>query len=490
MPPPLQRFGGAPNNLAAHYQQYPAHSQAHTSGLPPPSLGGNPTFMNANSMQNPFAVNGNALGMGGGFGGASGMNLTGGSGLASQAAQIGFAHGAALQQQANNGMGSPGSRHMANKGRIREVWKGNLEEEMAVLRQLVDKYPYIAMDTEFPGLVARPMGSFRGKSDYHYQCLRCNVDLLKIIQIGITLFSEEGESPPATQSADELNLPGARKYGGLVQLPVAWQFNFKFSLKEDMYSQVSIEALQHAGVDFQSLERDGIDPFHFASLLISSGLVCDEDVRWISFHGGYDFGYLTKLLICRALPDDEVQFDKLMKKFFPSIYDIKYLMKFAIRQHGMGQLTPSDNQTAEILQKFEQKSGLENIAEIFKIKRQGAAHQAGSDSLLTGKVFFKMRERIFNGDINDDHLGKVWGLGFPDHNPATYSTPQHYHQQLQENNTPSQNGTTYTNGTPSTPNTGNAGLASTPSNNNGASIGPLTPGGGGGVFGQFQFGNK
>jgi CCR4-NOT transcription complex subunit 7/8 len=34
---------------------------------------------------------------------------------------------------------------MANKGRIREVWKGNLHEEMAILRQLVDKYSYIAM---------------------------------------------------------------------------------------------------------------------------------------------------------------------------------------------------------------------------------------------------------------------------------------------------------------------------------------------------------
>ncbi|RFU26425.1 hypothetical protein B7463_g9907, partial [Scytalidium lignicola] len=479
MPPPLQRFGGAPNSLASHYQQYPAHSQAHTAGLPPP-LASNPTFMNANSMNNPFTVNGNTLGLSGGYGAAGLSNLAAGTGLASQAAQMGFAHGGA-QQQAHNGMMDTGARGVANKGRIREVWKGNLEEEMATLRQLVDKYPYIAMDTEFPGLVARPMGSFRGKSDYHYQCLRCNVDLLQIIQIGITLFSEEGDSPPA--QLDDMSISGGRKYGGnMVPLPCTWQFNFKFSLKDDMYSQVSIDALQQAGVDFQSLERDGIDPFDFAALLISSGLVCDEDVRWISFHGGYDFGYLTKLLICKPLPDDEVEFDKLMKKFFPSIYDIKYLMKYAIKQHTMGQLTPLDPNSAEVLAKFEQKSGLENIAETFKIKRQGAAHQAGSDSLLTGKVFFKMRERIFNGDISDEHLGKVWGLGFPEH------YPQHYHQQMQDNATPNQNGS-YTNGTPSTPNTGKAGLVSTPGHNsNGTGVGSLTPGGGGGVFGNFQFG--
>jgi CCR4-NOT transcription complex subunit 7/8 len=42
-------------------------------------------------------------------------------------------------------MEHPGIRSHPNKGRIREVWKHNLHEEMAVLRELVDKYPYIAM---------------------------------------------------------------------------------------------------------------------------------------------------------------------------------------------------------------------------------------------------------------------------------------------------------------------------------------------------------
>jgi CCR4-NOT transcription complex subunit 7/8 len=137
----MQRFGVAQNSLASHYQQYSGHSQA--AGLPPPSLASNPAFMNANSMSNPFAVNGNALSISGGFGG-SGLGMPGGTGLASQAAQMSFA-GANLQQQVHNGMGEPVSRAMTNKGRIREVWKGNLHEEMAMLRYLVDKYPYIAM---------------------------------------------------------------------------------------------------------------------------------------------------------------------------------------------------------------------------------------------------------------------------------------------------------------------------------------------------------
>lgn len=341
------------------------------------------------------------------------------------------------------------------------------------------------------------MGAFRGKSDYHYQTLRSNVDLLKLIQLGITLFSEDGEitqgRPQSSDSGTDMVVLGPRKYRESGQLlPCTWQFNFRFSLEEDMYSQASVRSLEQAGVDFQSLERDGIDPFDFSALLISSGLVCDEDVHWISFHGGYDFGYLTKLMICKRLPDDEVEFDMVMKKFFPSIYDVKYLMKYAIKQHAIGQLAPPDPQSIEILQKFEQKSSLESLAEILKVKRQGPAHQAGSDALLTGKVFFQMRDRIYNGEISAEHLGKVWGLGFPDYGGAPFnSTPQAYQQDLQDNATPVPNGN-YANGGPSTPSTGHAGLVSTPAPNNNITggIGPLTPGGGGGVFGAFQFQNN
>ncbi|KAL2171095.1 hypothetical protein VTG60DRAFT_3786 [Thermothelomyces hinnuleus] len=386
------------------------------------------------------------------------------------------------------------------------------------------------------------MGGFRGKSDYHYQCLRTNVDLLKVIQIGIALFNEDGEQPPARPSStDSADL---RRAGSQAPLPYAWQFNFKFSIKDDMYNQTSIESLQQAGIDFALLERDGIDPHEFASLLIPSGLVCFDHVRWISFHGGYDFGYLTKLLICSPLPCDEVEFDQKMKRYFPSTYDVKHLMKHAIKLHNSGMLTPSDPSAIEIMQKFEQKSGLEHIAETLKLKRVGSAHQAGSDSLLTGRVFFELRKRIFNGDISDEHLGKVWGLGIPDfsvggagitvgNNNNNNNNNGNAGNQV-ENTPPNNNGNNQQqqqqnsqnhhqvngNGTPSTPNTGSVGLAGTPggasssqntngsaagggnagsssnnnnnnsnsnSNNTASGMGPMTPGGGGGVFGAFAF---
>lgn len=121
---------------------------------------------------------------------------------------------------------------------IKEVYASNLAEEFHEIRRIVEKYPYVAMvsfcteiglnffqldprkiltdlnlfltkDTEFPGVVARPIGEFKSTADYQYQLLRCNVDLLKLIQVGLSFLDDKGEMPV--------------KY-------TTWQFNFKFSL--------------------------------------------------------------------------------------------------------------------------------------------------------------------------------------------------------------------------------------------------------------------
>lgn len=64
---------------------------------------------------------------------------------------MGFMHGDALQQQQQQAREqmrrSSGGSSAKNqyKGRIRDVWRGNLTQEMQVLRGLVEKYPYISM---------------------------------------------------------------------------------------------------------------------------------------------------------------------------------------------------------------------------------------------------------------------------------------------------------------------------------------------------------
>ena len=127
-----------------------------------------------------------------------------------------------------------------------------------------------------------------------YICKQCNVDLLKIIQLGLTFADEEGNFPASC----------------------TWQFNFTFNLSEDMYAQDSIDLLKNSGIDFQKFERDGIDVADFGELLMTSGLVLNDDIKWISFHSGYDFGYLLKLLTCTALPADEPEFFKVIFIFF------------------------------------------------------------------------------------------------------------------------------------------------------------------------------
>ena len=224
------------------------------------------------------------------------------------------------------------------------------------------------MDTEFPGVVAKIGGDFKAV-EYQYQCLKCNVDLLKIIQLGFTFMDDKGNVPSEAST---------------------FQFNFHFNINEDMYAQESIDLLAKSGILFQKNLENGIDPMHFAELLTSSGVVLLDKVTWISFHSSYDFGYLIKLLTNKDLPNTEAEFLELLKIFFPNVFDIKYLMKSCRNLKG----------------------GLEEVARQLEIERYGPQHQAGSDSLLTGLTFFKLKEMYFEDTIDDaKYCGHLFGLG-------------------------------------------------------------------------------
>ena len=331
------------------------------------------------------------------------------------------------------------------------------------------------------------MGAFTTIADYHYQTLRCNVDLLKVIQLGITLFNDDGEMPAGHQPDGS---PITLYVNDLVPTPCTWQFNFQFSLAEDMYSQDSIDFLLGAGLDLDAHEKNGIDPHDFGSVLML------EDVRWISFHSGYDFAYLVKLMFCKQLPEDETEYRKLLSIYFPAIYDIKYLIKAAQRTQTVNDTALSPSAT-NILTNLGQKSGLQDLADELGIKRIGVAHQAGSDSLLTGKVFWEMKKNIFNGAIDDDkYLGHVWGLNGKNSSAftANYAQGGYSNTVDGQSNTPNLNGATIYNHTPTpiqpnTPASSHTGLATTMASppgqqnqNSGGGIGSLTPFGGAGVF--------
>lgn len=254
---------------------------------------------------------------------------------------------------------------------IRNVWEENVEEEMAIIRELIETHPYVAMDTEFPGVVARPV-SETYSPDFHYKSLKCNVDLLKIIQLGLTFADENGNYAKGCP---------------------CWQFNFKFNLNDDMFAQDSIDLLVTSGISFEDHAARGIDPLHFGELLMVSGLVLDDRVRWVSFHSGYDYAYLLKVLTTQDLPVDEKSFFETLRLYFPTIYDIKYMTSLCDGHFG----------------------GLQRLADDLGCPRIGPEHQAGSDSLLTMSTYFALGKAKFTnrkGDIDDTkYKNELYGYG-------------------------------------------------------------------------------
>nr|XP_027205944.1 CCR4-NOT transcription complex subunit 7-like [Dermatophagoides pteronyssinus]XP_027205945.1 CCR4-NOT transcription complex subunit 7-like [Dermatophagoides pteronyssinus] len=313
-------------------------------------------------------------------------------------------HGQAQAPQTNEEVG------------IREVWAHNLDEEFIRIRKIVQHYPFVAMDTEFPGVVAKPIGQFTSNSEYMYQIMRSNITLLKIIQIGLTFMNAEGKKPDGF---------------------CTWQFNFRFNLNDDMYAHESIELLTNSGIQFNKHDQDGIDPTEFAVLLIGSGVVLSDQISWLSFHSGYDFGYLLKMLTDQQLPKKETEFFELLKIYFPRIYDLKYLMK----------------STKDL------KGGLQEVAEALTLVRKGPQHQAGSDSLLTGETFFKLKEMYFENDIEEKrYSGFLYGL----------ETAETGKNETDDDLAASGVGTNSTTGNRNTPTTTNTSLSVTNTTTNGA----------------------
>lgn len=240
-----------------------------------------------------------------------------------------------------------GDRHAAQRydDRAQEVWAGNLEQEIEKIQEVAEDYQHIAMDAVLPGIVAHPTGPFGDYVGYNYQTLRCNVDLTRAIQIGMTLSDADGNQPEGIST---------------------WRFNFAFDAEQDMISPELTDRFRHKGgdVDLEKHQCQGIDVQRFGELLMSSGLVLNENIRWISFCGSsrfsekptpeknsdlgwltfsglYIFGHLLHLLTSLSLPDGVDGFYESLDLFFPSRCDI------AKHLHQVPQLSgrdPSDPQ--------------------------------------------------------------------------------------------------------------------------------------------------
>ncbi|TYH20288.1 hypothetical protein ES288_A05G419200v1 [Gossypium darwinii] len=218
----------------------------------------------------------------------------------------------------------------------------NLGEEFALIRDIVDTYNYVAMDIEFSGVVLRPVGTFKNINDCNYQTLKDN----------------NGNLP--TCGIDSFCI---------------WQFNFReFNLSEDIFASDSIVLLCQCGIDFKKNNEKCIDVKRFSGILMSSGVVLNDDVHW--------------LLTCWSLLDSQARFFDLIKIYFLMVYVIQHMMKFCNSLHG----------------------GLNKLTELLEVERVGVCYQASSDSLLTSCTFRKLRDNFFNGSI-EKYACVLYGLG-------------------------------------------------------------------------------
>ena len=239
---------------------------------------------------------------------------------------------------------------------ICEVWNFNLEKEILNISELIDIYPIISFDTEYPGKIIKINSN--DIEEILYNEFFLNINYTKIIQIGITLGDLKGNLPKPINT---------------------WQFNFKFNLNSDIYNSKSIELLKSCNIDFNKLNIDGINYFEFGYYLISSGLIMNNSITFITYHSLYDFGYLLKIISCLPISENNLEFLNLLKKFIPNFYDLKFISN-------------------EL--KIDHFGGLQGLANDLNIFRQGTQHNAGSDSLITYLTFIKFMEKFLDGNLN------------------------------------------------------------------------------------------
>ncbi|KOM37085.1 hypothetical protein LR48_Vigan03g046600 [Vigna angularis] len=232
----------------------------------------------------------------------------------------------------------------------RSVWSCNLEAEFELIRRVIKFFPFISMDTEFPGVIFQLDPAFRQPKN-NYAMMKANVDRMHLIQVGLTLSDRHG------------NLPTFGTSNRFI-----WEFNFcEFDVTRHLHASQSIALLQSQGMDFHKNQSFGANIMRFVELLMFSGLLCNNHIHWITFHGAYDFAYLVK-----------------------EVYDVKYLIKFCPNLYGG-------------LDRVSKSLGLDNSAR--------KSHHAGSDSLVTLHVFNEIKRLYFHTD--DDlkkYVGVVYGL--------------------------------------------------------------------------------
>lgn len=234
-----------------------------------------------------------------------------------------------------------------------DVYGYNVEGAMRALSALVGQgFSFLALDTEFPGIVLHD-GDARG-----FELVAANCAVTDLVQLGVSVFNSDG------------------------LCAATFQFHFAY---DGPFNADSLRMLVDAGIDLNRNRAYGIAHAQFGELLRGSGLVGNRNVMWVFFHGCFDAAYVLKTLM--DLPADFETYGRAQRALFPYALDLKTLATAASGFHG----------------------GLERLAGELGVQRVGQAHQAGSDSRLTGDAFFALLEMEHAQRLYHAKIGEISG---------------------------------------------------------------------------------
>ena len=276
---------------------------------------------------------------------------------------------------------------------VRPVTAANYEAELDAIGSLLASYPFVAIDTEYPGTVHRPppgRSAAQLAPPEQYALVKANVDELTVVQLGLTLCDEYGNIPVALD-------------GGGRPLEVAWEVTFSdFDARRDRHAPESVEFLRSSGIDFDRSRARGVASAAFAAKLAAVLSSAREQRRggeltWAAFGGAYDFAYLVKMLAGgRPLPGTWHEFVAQARALLGGrLFDAKYMAEHCERADLCG--------------------GLRRLAASLSVQRTNspeppAACLAGRKSHSACRIYTAMRRRILYRDGGASHQGIIDGL--------------------------------------------------------------------------------
>jgi CCR4-NOT transcription complex subunit 7/8 len=193
-------------------------------------------------------------------------------------------------------------------GAVRSVWAENFKAESQLLHQVAPRATHVALNIQYPGCVfvhSDAVSHHDLSAQERYDVIRANVVLLKPLQVGIAVRTDDG-----------------RRY--------AWEFNlagFDIADEEDSRDPKSIAYLAGRGVDFDRLSKAGIEGYRLRWLLRDSGLLRARP-SWATFAGAYHVAYFVTIMYGVKLPPGVDAFMEMARQLLgSSLYDVKRLAR-------------------------------------------------------------------------------------------------------------------------------------------------------------------